>query len=649
MFLFCLLLAYLIIRVSEDINASVRGHQNPRHEYRMAKLAARENNGGTVPRSSAGRYFTGLLDDAWDSAHHRRQLMAGHRAEKRRRKAAAKIDADRARWAAQDAQPDEPTAHVDPAAPDGPAPIGFDAQAPQVVDPLTDPPTQPLPVLPLTGSTGTPTPGWGSGHPTPTPPLGGPVPAPLPPISPAPGPYVGFDALAPQAADLGTVPWRTGDGVPSGYQPIGEPTRTLAGELSQRAAEVDTDGLDDEAVYPLSEQQQATVDAVREAITTPGLTQIPTADVMALPVSVRADLLDEVRNTPGASMTVVPGAEDIEALALLDARDGGTLDPAEVYTHHDDAAPEVQAAVAADLERIATAQAEAQAAEQPAAPSADPATDTSVDSPAGTSSGVPAGESWEDPDTGFTVPAEATSPCPCGDGTQTPVADTVHADEGDGSASIATQCDNSDCSISSGHDWTPTDAEYEQYFGHPFGEDTDTNPGADAGGGSTTPDITKEDSTPTPNNVIPFQRNNKFTPTRMELPVTTPNSGAGAEVTGLASAITYAQGLAAFCTHTQDQVSAIVPSAEEAGSSCEQARENLATGGVTGPALADIATVQEQVVNAAQAVRTSLSSFEAAAAAATTLQATLERHQQTVGEAYANNPDAGKKEFVTAE
>src|SRR5205823_5729712 len=98
---------------------------------------------------------------------------------------------------------------------------------------------------------------------------------------------------------------------------------------------------------------------------------------------------------------------------------------------------------------------------------AGPASDSATDSAAGSASGVPAGQSWEDPDTGFTVPAEAASPCPCGDGTQQPIPDTVHADEGDGSASIATKCDNPDCSISSGHDWTPTDAEYEQYFGHP--------------------------------------------------------------------------------------------------------------------------------------------------------------------------------------
>src|SRR5207248_2731961 len=110
-----------------------------------------------------------------------------------------------------------------------------------------------------------------------------------------------------------------------------------------------------EAVYPLTEQQQATVDAVREALVTPGLTQIPTADVMALPVSVRADLLEDVASTPGASVTVVPGAEDVEALALVNARHSGAVDPASIYTHPDDAAPEVQAAITADLERIEAA------------------------------------------------------------------------------------------------------------------------------------------------------------------------------------------------------------------------------------------------------------------------------------------------------
>lgn len=631
MFLFCLLLAYLIIRVSEDINASVRGHANPRHEYRMAKLAARENGGDRVPQSPAGRYVTGLLDDAWDSAHHRRELMAEHRAEKRARRAARTIERDRARWDAEDGVP---AAHVDPAAPARPAPIGFDAQAPQAAD-STVPGTTPVP----TGTSGPTAAGTSGPTPIPTP---APAPVSRRPTpqaqraindwlnSPAPGPYVGFDAQAPQAADLGTMPWPTGDGVPSGYWPVGDSTRTLAGQLSQRATEFDTDGLDAEAVYPLTEQQQATVDAVHEALVTPGLTQIPTADVMALPVSVRADLLDQVRTTPGASVTVVPGAEDVEALALLDARHGGTLDPAGIYTHPDDAAPEVQAAVSAERERIAAA--EAQAAQQPAATSSQP--------PAGVL--VPAGESWEDPDTGFMVPAEATSPCSCGDGTQRPVADTVHADEGDGFAMVDTECDNTDCGISSSHSWTPTDEEYREYFGHDFGDDAEDGPETDT-------DHEEASSTDTtPSNVIPFQRNNKFTPTRMELPVTTPNNGGG-EVTGLASAITYADGLAAFCTHTQDQVSAIVPTAQEAATSCEQARENLAQGGVTGQALTEIATTQEQVVNATQAVRTSLSNFEAASAAATNLAATLRRHQQTVGEAYAANPDAGKKEFVTAD
>ena len=89
MFLFILLAAYLIMRGFEDVTATVRKQTPPRHEYRMAKLAAREK-AGTAPGSSAGRYLTGLLDDAWDSAHHRRQLMAESRRLKRENKAKRK-------------------------------------------------------------------------------------------------------------------------------------------------------------------------------------------------------------------------------------------------------------------------------------------------------------------------------------------------------------------------------------------------------------------------------------------------------------------------------------------------------------------------------------------------------------------------------
>jgi hypothetical protein len=125
MFLICLLLAYVIVRVAEDGLATVRKQTPPRHEYRMAKLKAREANGGKVPDSPFGRYFTGLLDDAWDSAHHKRKLMADHRKEKIERKTKAKIERDRKRWERKDERR---------VAEDVPPPIGFDAQVPQVAN-----------------------------------------------------------------------------------------------------------------------------------------------------------------------------------------------------------------------------------------------------------------------------------------------------------------------------------------------------------------------------------------------------------------------------------------------------------------------------------------------------------------------------------
>lgn len=146
-FLFCLLLAYVVIRASEDISAAIRKQPPPRQKIRTAKLKARAAQGGRLPQSPAGRYFTGLVDDAWDSAHHRRQLMAQHRAEKRQRRAARTIARSRQRQARKDAK--RTAGHSEPAEPaapettDPPAataqveqaePVGFAAQAPQPVE-----------------------------------------------------------------------------------------------------------------------------------------------------------------------------------------------------------------------------------------------------------------------------------------------------------------------------------------------------------------------------------------------------------------------------------------------------------------------------------------------------------------------------------
>jgi hypothetical protein len=127
-----------------------------------------------------------------------------------------------------------------------------------------------------------------------------------------------------------------------------------------------------------------------------------------------------------------------------------------------------------------------------------------------------------------------------------------------------------------------------------------------------------------------------------------PASAPRGEVTGLGSAITYAQQLAAFCTQTHEVVSTMLPSGEDTAGSCAQSRRHLEKGGVTGPALTDIVTVQDQVTSAVAGLHSSLSQLEAAGAAAANLQATLERHRQTVGAAYQSNPDAGGKAFVTA-
>lgn len=56
-----------------ELPFTLRGKYPPSHEYRMAKLRARTNNGGrSVPRTGVGRYFSGLLHDASEQAHAKR-------------------------------------------------------------------------------------------------------------------------------------------------------------------------------------------------------------------------------------------------------------------------------------------------------------------------------------------------------------------------------------------------------------------------------------------------------------------------------------------------------------------------------------------------------------------------------------------------
>jgi hypothetical protein len=399
-----------------------------------------------------------------------------------------------------------------------PRAVGFDAKAPEAAELGTG--------------------NAGAAVPTATTPA---PPAPPAPVAPQPAttpvtpdrPVIGFDATAPKAAHLGPIPELDVTG------PVGTETRRLAtgltAQAAQRAAEVDIAGMATEALYPLTAAQQATVDAVQGAVASGVYTRIPTADIMALPVSARADLLDAVRTTPGAALTVVPGAEDVDALALLVDRHG-SIDPADIYTHPADAPPAVQAGIAADLQRMADAEAAAAAAAKTDGASTEPVTDPPIRE-----------------------------------------------------------------------------------------EDTDTA---------------------LPNNVIPFKQRNT-TPQRMELPMTTPTAGSG-EISGLNQAITYAEGLSAYCTHTTDQIGTVLPNGEEAVASCEQALNNLGAGGVTGRALQDVASVQEQMTNAVAELQAALAQLEAAGAAAESLKVELTSHL-AVQEAYAATPDAGSKEFVNAE
>lgn len=404
--LFVLLLAYVIVRGVEDITASIRGHKPPRHEYRMAKLHARQAGGGQVPQSSFGRYLTGLFDDAWDSAHHRRQLMADHRKEKRARRIATKKARQRRRWERKDAKhtggsgmdATDNTGQLGPQQPAQPAPAGFAAQVP-------DPAARPV-----------------------------------------------------------------GPAQPHGPTPVG-------GDVDARDAQRPSDA---------------------------------------------AELDQFATDNP-----------EIDNYASEIASVNGGWDSAGFY----DAVREAKNARAAQHARE-VAEGQRMAAES--------------------------GES-ESPETASRIPAE-------------------------------------------------------------------TDP---------VPDSKEVTDSALPSNVIPFHRSN-VTPKRMELPVT------NTEITGLDSAIAYAQGMASQCTHAYDQISAILPTGDETAASCEQARADLEAGGVTGRPLTDVSSVQEQMTGAITELQAALAQLEAAAAAANSLATELESHRG-VQEAYTATPDAGSKEFVTAE
>ncbi|MGI5507455.1 hypothetical protein [Lentzea sp. CA-135723] len=541
MFLLCLFAAYLIVRLWEDTTATIRREPPPRHAYRMAKLAARDATDRPAPTSKFRRYATGLLDDAWDSAHHKRELMADHRADKRARKAAAKIAKERGEWAAEDGTP--------------PDPAGFDAVAPEVA-PAEEAPTAPPTPAPF-GSAGTsipaepPLPARATG---PT----SPVPGSTPRSSVDPG-SVAFEwtATVPELSDLP-------DDVPPVFRkPYGRATRDLAEDLTRRCRlvpeEASFKGYDELAT--MSTEQRELAQRWSDSLATGCSTwSMSTADWMALPLPVRVDLLDDIRRSPTASIITAPGEEDVEALALLARRHGGHLDPSEIYSALEDLPPAARERV---LEAQARRQAERTAAEATATTSTETATSDSTD------------------------PAVFSS--------------------------------------------ADTDAPREELTGN--------DPAA-----STSDDTITEESTTETSNVIPIRRSQPTTtpaiPIRMELPMTS------TEITGLESAITYAGQMQDFCTSTFEQISAAVPNGDEAAASCELAHANLVNGGVTGQALTDIASVQEQVVGAARELEAALAKYELAAAGASSLKSTLESHR-TVQDAYNATPDAGNKEFVT--
>lgn len=486
MFLFCLLIAFVIVRISEDVTAAARGEKPPRQAIREKKLEARERDGGRVPKGSFGRYATGLIDDAWDSAHHKRELMADHRAEKRIRKAAKKQERQRQKWDRKDAELGG---------------AGFDATVP--------------------------TPGEAAPAPAASAQPNGPA-AVAQPDRPAPA---GFYAQVPQP----------------GQGPAAQPSPRPSGYST------------------LTPKQREHVDGWMRANTAGQRYSLSLEDYFGLPADVRADMVADawrVGFRPGGDVNgrFIP-IDEWDPKAVQQLRERGITEPP-TPVRPPSRVPGLGPAALGPRpdEEMEFARLQAvQAAQQLAAQAA----------------------RKRDEELARQRAEEAARP----------------------------------------QDEKPAG-----------GADEKTEP---------TPDPKEDAETPLPNNVIPFKRNN-IDLSRMELPVTNP------EITGLESAIAYAQGMNAQCTHAYDQINAILPTGDEAAASCELARANLTDGGVTGQSLTDISSVQEQMTGAIQELQAALSQLEAAAAAADSLATELTSHRG-VQEAYAATPDAGSKEFNTAE
>lgn len=231
----------------------------------------------------------------------------------------------------------------------------------------------------------------------------------------------------------------------------------------------------------------------------------------------------------------------------------------------------------------------------------------------------------------ITIPKDAYTDCPNPDceGTLRPTGLT-HLDEGDGSAMANLVCDRK-CGISSSHNWTPTDAEYEKYFGHPFGEDDEDGP-APVGASykeytdSHEPGEHKIGTIPVANMTDEmfayYQKHKASNGTATPTPEgTNTMSNTAIEVIGLSDAIANANG------------SAI--NAEAAASGIELTVAGLVNGGTSGPALSDFAAAQEHFNAAADRLRSAAGHLQ---------------QQTVVKEAYAaTGGHAGSKEFVTAE
>jgi hypothetical protein len=116
----------------------------------------------------------------------------------------------------------------------------------------------------------------------------------------------------------------------------------------------------------------------------------------------------------------------------------------------------------------------------------------------------------------------------------------------------------------------------------------------------------------------------------------------------LPSAIDYAQRLTSCCTDLHTAVAGLLHTRDAAAQSFEQARSDLAGGGVGVQPLAAIAVAQDNILTATVGLHQALAALESPADAARQLAAALAQ-QLVVAEAYATVPDAGDRAFLPSE